>query len=1032
MKPLEPYRRFEFDNTPIYIDPEQPDWFIPTAQADFILDLVKKGEPLPAVAAHYHTHFETDLCSAHHVIDRLLSRLNGPPPAPYQGRAHYRRLTQLKECWFHLTNQCTMACGHCMFSSTTRTQPALPFKELVKAVDELLNLGCRIFYFTGGEPLIYERFTDVCDEILGRNDAHVVILTNGALLTGLNTWLQRQPRDLLHFQISIDGLEKTHDAFRGKGSFQELKHTLAFLQSSGFSATLAMAVTKSNAREMTSVVDFASRLGVKNIHYLWLFLKGKAGEDLFVDSNILFPELINAYEAGCEQGISIDNVEIVKSQIFSLPGTRFDLSNAAWESLAIGPDGTVYPSPALIGESDLAAGSISEGLENVWKRSPVLERIRNLSLIENDEIRENPFKYFLGGGDIDHSYVATKTFVGGDPYTDLYSRIMLYLLAREAGNYNLNSSVGLSCRMGERLYECGYDSASVGFTHSNCVLSLPGKDGYALVKSFYSSAAKTTNEDIVNPVCYPEEYLAHIPQASRVRSYGCGSPVLDCQAQPGDVLVDLGSGAGTECFIASKLVGPTGKVYGIDMLDEMLSIAERSARDVAANLGYGNVEFRRGYLEEIPVDSNSVDVTISNCVINLSPDKRRTFSEIMRILKPGGQLCVSDIVSEKEIPLAIKYSQKLRGECIGGAMKDTDLFGMLEDLSFNNIVILNRFIYRQIEGHNFYSVTYVAYKPQDKPGKVVLYRGPFAAVITDDGQIIRRGHKGVLSNRATFKTDQPFFVLDETGSVTNIQKQNTCCCAGAAQTQQPASASAGAIQHLKGCAVCGEALHYLAMDYDYTCAICGRSLRANAVCSQGHYVCDQCHGQDALEVIRRTCLQAAQDDMIGLLKQIRSHPSLPVHGPEYHLLVVGIILSVYKNRGGAISDNTILTGIERARALAGGACSFWGICGAASGVGIAFSLILGATPLVGRERQLVMNITKDVTERISRYEAPRCCQREAWTALKAASELSNKYLSHDLPAVEPLVCSQSDHNIECIGNRCPLWKLKIQHQECLV
>ena len=1023
MNPLEQYERFEYNNTPIYINPEQPDWFIPTAQADFILYLVKKGKSLSAVAARYHTHYGIDLCSAQYIIDRLLSRLSGPPPIPYKGRAHYRRLKHLKECWFHLTNQCNMACGHCMFSSNKGSQPALPFTDLIETIDEAFNLGCRIFYFTGGEPFVYERFTDVCDYALSKARTHLIVLTNGKALLDHQTWLQRQPRDRFHFQISIDGLETNHDALRGKGSFQELKRSLQFLQSLEFSTTLAMAVTRCNVQELGGIVDFASHHGIQNLHYLWLFRKGKAGEDLFVSPDTIYPVLVSAYESACKHGVSIDNVEILKSQVFSLPGTRFDLSNGAWESLAVGPDGTIYPSPALVGESDLAAGKIAQGLENIWKNSPVFERIRTASLVEDEETCRNPLKYFIGGGDIDHSSIASGKLVGGDPYVALYNRLVFCLLAQEAARHTMTALDGLVCRMGERLSVCDEESASIGFTHSNCVLSLPEKDGYALVKSFYAEAAQSANEDIVNPVCYPESDIAHIPKESKVRSYGCGSPVLDCELQPGEVLVDLGSGTGTECFVAAKAVGPAGLVYGIDMLDEMLAIARRSATIVAKNIGYSNVEFHKGYLEEIPIDSDSVDVVISNCVINLSPDKRQTFHEIMRILKPGGRLCISDIVSEQDIPLAIKYSQKLRGECIGGAMKESDLFALIEDLSFKNIYVQKRFPYREVEEHCFYSVTYTAYKPTNEDAAVpLLYRGPFAAVVTDDGHIIRRGTKTVLPLSNIAETDQPFFVFDESGAVANVEQQNTCCCAGPTLLPESVVIEPKTKRYPTGCVVCGEEVSYLDTDEECICVLCGKPSRANAMCSQGHYVCDQCHAQDALTVIQSMCLQTPEDDMIGLLHRIRRNPSVPMHGPEHHPLVPGIILSVYKQRGGAITDDTILTGIERARSVSGGACSFWGICGAATGVGIAFSLILGATPLRGKERQRIMSVTKEVTELIAQYEAPRCCQRECWTALKAASNLSKNYLDLYLPAQAPLVCSQSERNKECIKNLCPLWQ----------
>ena len=176
-----------------------------------------------------------------------------------------------------------------------------------------------------------------------------------------------------------------------------------------------------------------------------------------------------------------------------------------------------------------------------------------------------------------------------------------------------------------------------------------------------------------------------------------------------------------------------------------------------------------------------------------------------------------------------------------------------------------------------------------------------------------------------------------------------------------------------------------------------------------------------MEVIRGICLEASHGDLIGLLKKIRSHAAIPIHGPEHHSLVPGVILSVYKNRGGDISDAQILEGIERGSTVIGGACSFLGVCGASAGVGTAFSVILGANPLKGKERQIVLKITGEVQQKVSRYEAARCCQRDCWIALKAASELSRRYLPVALPAEETLVCGQYHANRECIGRECPIF-----------
>ena len=1023
MKILDTYWRLKFDNIPIYIQPEKPDWFIPTTKGDFILRNLKKGGSLPTIAQKFNQKFGGDFFHALLLINNLLSRLDNHRPAKYRGRGYYRQLQKLKECWFHVTNQCTMICKHCMFSSNRGTQTSLDYGKLMQTIAEAYHLGCKVFFFTGGEPFLCARLTEACDAILNNDDTRVVILTNGKDVRKFEGWLKKKPTDRLHFQISMDGLEKNHDAMRGRSAFQALLGSLRFLKKFGFPITLAMTVTRHNVQEMASLVTIASELGINNIHYHWLFKKGKGTPRFFVPPSMIFPELRKAYEKARDQNIIIDNVESIKSQIFSLPGTKFDLSNAGWESIAVGPDEIIYPSPALIDEKELAAGTIAEGLKNVWEKSPVFKKLRASSLIQDKNEERNPLKYLIGGGDSDHSYIAGKTFVGADPYGELYNLIALYLLSQEAEGYAHDDNVGLVCRMGERLLVCDENSAPVAFTHSNCFLSIPKKNAHDGITGFYSRATESLNTDILNPIHYPEEEISHIPREARVCSYGCGSPILDCSLSPGETMVDLGCGIGVECFIGAKKVGPQGLIIGIDMLPVMLNRARNTAEKVATVLGFNNVAFIRGLLEKIPLPPESVDVVISNCVMNLSPDKRQTFREVKRILKPGGRLCICDIVSEGNVPLEIQYNEKLRGECLGGAMKESELFALLEDLSFERIFVQKRFLYRQIEGHNFYSLTYIAYKPKLNCSQKVLYRGPFNAVITDDGQIIRKGIPQYLNIPSTVSLDESFFVFDQQETIINVEQNVTCCCSNSPEVIQ-ARSETGAHKSATGCMVCGQDLHYLPDARHAECFYCGRVYLSNALCVDEHFICDQCHSRDALKVVQSVCLNAHHEDMIALLQEIRTHPSMSMHGPEHHSMVPAIILSVYKNLGGDTSENDLLTALERGQTIGGGACSFLGICGAATGVGIAFSIILKANPYAGEKRQLVMNITRSVAERIAGYKAPRCCQRESWLALKAASDLSQKYLPVYLPAHKKIICTQSQLNKECIGSACPLWVIQ--------
>ena len=182
---------------------------------------------------------------------------------------------------------------------------------------------------------------------------------------------------------------------------------------------------------------------------------------------------------------------------------------------------------------------------------------------------------------------------------------------------------------------------------------------------------------------YPADLLTTLPEGESAVSYGCGDPITLAALQPGQTVLDLGSGAGLDCFFAAKKVGEQGRVIGVDMTPEMIARARSSAQ----RLKLTNVEFRQGYLEELPVEAGSVDVIISNCVINLAPDKSKVFAEAFRVLKPGGKLAVSDIVTDGPLPDAIKKSLSAWAGCVAGAVEARDYVAMMEAVGFTNISI---------------------------------------------------------------------------------------------------------------------------------------------------------------------------------------------------------------------------------------------------------------------------------------------------------------------------------------------------------
>ncbi len=222
------------------------------------------------------------------------------------------------------------------------------------------------------------------------------------------------------------------------------------------------------------------------------------------------------------------------------------------------------------------------------------------------------------------------------------------------------------------------------------------KDIKIIVKEKYAEIAnqsKSENETSCCGVgnCSGVDYTIFSEDYSKLKGYnpdadlglGCGLPTEFALIKEGDVVIDLGSGAGNDAFVARAIAGDNGKVIGIDFTDEMIN----KARENSDKLGFNNVEFRFGDIEKMPVTSNKADVIISNCVLNLVPDKSKAFREIFRVLKPGGHFSVSDIVASGELPPSIQAGAELYAGCVSGAIEKDKYLGIIEDSGFENITV---------------------------------------------------------------------------------------------------------------------------------------------------------------------------------------------------------------------------------------------------------------------------------------------------------------------------------------------------------
>jgi len=298
----------------------------------------------------------------------------------------------------------------------------------------------------------------------------------------------------------------------------------------------------------------------------------------------------------------------------------------------------------------------------------------------------------------------------------------------------------------------------------------------------YEKAAREIEIGLCVPVNYDQALLDVIPDEIIGKDYGCGDPSRYVRA--GETVLDLGSGGGKSCYMIAQLVGPTGRVIGVDFNEVMLALARRHQKAIGDRLGFHNVEFRRGKIQDLRLDlelldnylsrhpvysiadlyrlrdfeahishaqplipDDSIDVVVSNCVLNLvrSEDKLGLFSEMYRVLRRGGRIAISDIVSDEAVPDHLRADPELWSGCVSGAFQEEELLRAFEEAKFYGMHIeeMRAEPYQTIEGIEFRSITLTAYKGKDGPcierNQAVIYRGPWKQVVDDDNHVLPRG-----------------------------------------------------------------------------------------------------------------------------------------------------------------------------------------------------------------------------------------------------------------------------------------------------
>lgn len=222
------------------------------------------------------------------------------------------------------------------------------------------------------------------------------------------------------------------------------------------------------------------------------------------------------------------------------------------------------------------------------------------------------------------------------------------------------------------------------------------------------------------------------------------------------------------------------------------------------------------------------------------------------------------------------------------------------------------------------------------------------------------------------------------------------------------------------CLICGKELVYAEKARPMKCSICGQIFSSNASCTDGHFVCDSCHESEGLKVIRRVCLVSKSQNPIQIMREIMENPYIYMHGPEHHVLVGAALLTAYKNSGGALALPEALELMEeRGKQVPGGACGFWGCCGAGVSTGIYFSILSKATPLAGKSWGLSNRMTAAALEEIGSHGGPRCCKRDSFLAVLSAASFTEEHTGIRMEIPEKITCTFFEENGQCLKSHCP-------------
>ncbi|MDP9360871.1 MAG: radical SAM protein, partial [Acidobacteriota bacterium] len=557
--PLHIPQLHSFDNEGITyaVDAEAPNWVAVEERGAELLAWVRRAEesgvPIAfgSLVARYAAAKNLEAGKAWlHVHDFLASldragMLSDTPFArvPYAGRGSLIAPAGLRELWLQINNNCNLSCTHCLVSSGPGGIPGLTPDQVAALVDRASELGVERIYITGGEPFLRRDIFDLAHRITETHGIELIVLTNATLFAGrVKDGLAALDPKRIHFQVSIDGASpETNDPIRGAGTFVKALEGARILSDFGFDVSLTTVTTEENLDELVAIPAIVKSVGAKSQHLMWSHKRGRAVESdngFFPEQARLVESVLKVIDAARAEGTLLDNFEAVKRRVNGMPGLKYDLGNAGWDSLCVYADGKVYPSAALANERPLVCGDVQDhDLEAIIASSPVIRRLREATLANNRSVSADPFRFLTGGGDLEHAWCFTGDFHGPDPYypisVALAKRVMTELGREKHERKNSRSGYDAPLvlhAMGDGAISCGTADGVLAeepvlTLHSNCVLSFDVDKPRAKVREFYGNAAETPQAELCCPTKYDHSAISHIPQDVLDRFYGCGSPM---------------------------------------------------------------------------------------------------------------------------------------------------------------------------------------------------------------------------------------------------------------------------------------------------------------------------------------------------------------------------------------------------------------------------------------------------------------------------------------------------------------------------